>query len=244
MRTSTFYFVLISIFFTSTFLNANEMTCEVTNTNCIQSMINTETQNISEPRWKNQAYRNLAVSTAFSGNLDTAISYILKIDNSDTQAMTIRAIGMALAIHKDLEDVEYKNIFKKLENASLEIKDEGARDIAYTYIAMAQAFAGLDTDATATTDNMKNPALKHKAFGETAEIQAERGDYDASIKSINAIKSMSFKNKALGIVSSIFLKSGDITHAYKCAVAITNPMKKVKSLQNIVNHKIGLGKSK
>jgi hypothetical protein len=219
---------------------AADITCQATNVTCIQSSIATETQNITEPRWKNQSYRDLAVSIAFAGDIDHAINYIKKIDNSDTQAMTIRAIGMTLAIHKELSIEEYQVIFKKLNDFTPTIIDEGARDIAYTYIAMAQAFAGLDDDAHTTTLVMKKSALKHKAYGETAEIQAERGDFTRAVASINAIDSISFRNKALGIVSAIFLKSNDIDHAYKTAVQITNPTKKANALQKIVNAQIGL----
>jgi hypothetical protein len=219
---------------------ADDTTCQSTNISCIQSSIATETTNITEPRWKNQSYRDLAVSIAFAGDIDGAIDYIKKIDNSDTQAMTVRAIGMALAIHKDLPVEQYRTIFKKLNDFTSTIIDEGARDIAYTYIAMAQAFAGLDDDAHTTTLVMKKDALKHKAYGETAEIQAERGDFTRAMFSINAIDSVSFKNKALGIVSAIFLKAGDIDHAYQTAIQITNSTKKTNALQKIVNAQIGL----
>jgi len=177
---------------------------------------------------------------AFNSDIDDAIAIIDKIDNPDTQSITVRAIGMVLAIHRDYTDEQYRDIFKKLDDKVLIISDEGARDIAYTYIAMAQAFAGLDSDATKTTDSMQNPALKHKAFGETAEIQAERGDYDAAMTSINLINSTAFKNKALKIVSDIFVKRHELNQAYKAAMKITNPTKKASSLQKIINAKIGL----
>ena len=95
------------------------------------------------------------------GDYDGATVLIEKIDNDDTKAMTVRAIGMALAIHQDLPDEKYNMMFSKLDVGSKKIEDSGARDIAYTYIAMAQAFAGLDDDATKTTVGMNNPA-KHK----------------------------------------------------------------------------------
>lgn len=201
-----------------------------------------EIKSIKEPHWRNNAYRDLAKSMAFHGDIDMAISLIDDINNSDTQAMTIRAIGMVLAIHKDFTDEKNRDIFSKLAIASEKVKDEGARDIAYTYIAMAQAFAGLDTDATKTTEAMKNPALKHKAFGETAEIQAERGHYDAAINSINLIDSLAFKNKSLGLVADIFVKRGELNRALDAAMQISNPVKKATALQKIINAKIGLNK--
>ncbi len=239
MHPSTFFYIIIMVFIALP-VYSDDMECQPANVKCIQSLIVTETQNIDESRWKNQSYRDLAVSIAFGGDVDGAIGYIKKINNSDTQAMTVRAIGMALAIHKELSVDEYRTMFKKLNDFTPSILDEGARDIAYTYIAMAQAFAGLDDDAHTTTLVMKKDALKHKAYGETAEIQAERGDFARAMRSINAIDSVSFKNKALGIVSSIFLKAGDVEHAYQMAVKITNSTKKSSALQKIVNRQIGL----
>jgi len=209
----------------------------------MMSLTQIEIEKIENDRWRNHAYRDLAVSLAFIDDLDAAMALIPLINNTDTQAMTIRAIGMSKAIHQDLPPSDYKALFTQLDKAAQQIDDEGARDIAYTYIAMAQAFAGLDADATATTAQMKNPALKHKAYGETAEIQAERGDFNAAMRSIQAIESTAFKNKALGIVSGIFLKKGEINHALTTAQMITNPTKKAESFQKIINHQIGLDRA-
>ena len=107
---------------------------------------------------------------------------------------------------------------------------------------MAQAFAGLDDDATLTTQAMTNPSLKHKAYGETAEIQAERGDYTRAIASITAIDSDAFRNKALNTVSAIFVKRGEFDYALNTATQITNAQKKVDAIQNILNTRQGLDK--
>jgi len=249
IRQSTCLFVLtlcLSLFvFISDGHSAKEPnTCIYSDTICIMSQTETSIESISEPRWRNHAYRDLAVSHAFNDNIDKAVTLIEKIDNPDTQAMTVRAIGMALAIHKDLDIESYKSMFKKLDDFSKTITHEGARDIAYTYIAMAQAFAGLDDDAMTTTLAMNKPELKYKALGETAEIQAERGNYAEAIKSMNAIKSNSFKNKSLGLVSDIFVKQNKFDLAYKTAIQITNATKKANKLQKIINAQIGLNSSK
>ncbi len=214
--------------------------CALADKACLYSSLQSNIETITEPRWRNTAYRDLAESLAFDGDIDRAVSLVQKIDNADTQAMTIRAIGMVVALHRDLADADYMAIFAKLDASTQTIKDEGARDIGYTYIAMAQAFAGLDADATKTTDAMKNPALKHKAFGETAEIQAEKGKLTEAMHSIELIDSVAFKNKALGIVSDIFVKKGDLDSALQIANAITNPTRKSKAMQTIINHQIGL----
>lgn len=217
--------------------------CAATDTPCLIAEIENSAKSISEPRWRNYAYRDLAVSKAVEGHYDDATAMVQLIDNPDTQAMTIRAIGMALAIHRKLSDDEYKTLFAKLDKAAQTITDAGAKDIAYTYIAMAQAFAGLDADATHTTMRMTNPALKYKAYAETAEIQAERGDYNAAIQSINAIESAAFKNKALSTVTTLFIKQQDYNSAVKTASAITNPTTKASALQSIVNARQGLDKA-
>lgn len=239
MRPSTI--LLIALFSFIPHASA-KVPCATSDYSCFFNLIEQRAEQITESRWRNQAYRDLAVSKAMDGHYDGAVALIDKIDNPDTQAMTVRAIGMAVALHKDLDNTTYRAIFAKLDTKSATIKDSGAKDIAYTYIAMAQAFAGLDDDATKTTDNMTNPALKHKAFGETAEIQAERGDYDQAMKSINAIDSIAFKNKALGIISGIFVKREEYERAQRAALNITNMTKQVSALQNILNAHQGLDK--
>jgi hypothetical protein len=216
--------------------------CNNGTTSCLIEMIEDTVSQISEPRWRNQAYRDLAISKGFKGNYDAAALLVNRIDNPDTQAMTIRAIGMAIAIKQDLSDTTYKRAFARLDKAAQTITNEGAKDIAYTYIAMAQAFAGLDNDATKTTIQMTNPALRHKAYAETAEIQAERGADAEALKSINAIESVSFKNKALGVVASIYIKKEKTDKALELAMMITNPTKKAHTLQKILNHQQGLSK--
>jgi predicted negative regulator of RcsB-dependent stress response len=234
-------FAVIIILLLSTHAFAqDEKSCQVSDTQCLYSHLQSGIADIEQERWRNAAYRDLAESMAYNGQIDEAVALIQKIDNDDTQAMTVRAIGMVLALHRDLTVEEYQSMFAKLDNAAQTIADEGARDIAYTYIAMAQAFAGLDADATKTTDAMTNPALKHKAFGETAEIQAGKGKFDEAMKSINLIDSVAFKNKALGIVSDIFVKNGDLDSALKVTQQITNPTRKATSMQNIINYQIGL----
>ena len=101
---------------------------------------------------------------------------------------------------------------------------------------MAQAFAHDDVGATATAKAMKNDALRHKAFGETAEIQAERGDFAAAMQSIAHIDSTSFRNKAYGTVAGIFIKEDRLKDAYEAAQKIDNPVARTQILQDIINH--------
>ena len=241
MHASTVYLFLLSLLiFPMNAWAQQEDACSVNDISCISAQINDIANTIEQSRWRDYAYRDLAVSTAYQGEIDDAVAILNQIENPDTKAMTIRAIGMALALHKDLSDESYKSVFSKLDKAAAAMTNEGARDIAYTYIAMAQAFAGLDADATATTNAMVKPELKSKAFAETAEIQAERGDYDAAIKSINNINLKSFKNKGLSKIVDIFVKDEKYDLAYKTAQQITNPTQKAVALQKIVNAQLGL----
>lgn len=240
MKPSTLFFAALIFLTPFQAVSAQDKACDVHDTPCLFTMIEIEAAKITEGRWRDHAYRDLAVSKAVAADYDGAVALISRIDNADTQAMTVRAVGMAVAIHPNLPDDTYRMIFDKLDKAAAAINDAGAKDIAYTYIAMAQAFAGLDKDAANTAHGMSNPALKHKAFAETAEIQANRGDFHAAMDSINAIDSLAFKNKALGIVSGIFTKQKKYDEAFKTAQIITNPTTKAQAIQAILNHRQNL----
>ena len=244
MKTSTILLLTILLFPLTPAAQETAKPCPINDHPCLFNEIRQTADNIEEPRWRDYAYRDLAVSLVFNGQVDEGISLIDKIENPDTQAMTIRAIGMAKAIHQNLDEATYKSIFQKLDKKAATITNPGAKDIAYTYIAMAQAFAGLDTDAVKTTEAMTNPALKHKAHGETAEIQAEKGKFDLAMQSVALIDSVAFKNKAYGLVSAIMIKREDYANALIAAQAITNPTKKAESLQKIINAQLGLGEEK
>ena len=149
--------------------------------------------------------------------------------------MTIRGIGFAAADNKWTDSVRYKTLFTNLTAEAEKIEHKPSYAIAYTYIAMAQAFAGDDEGAMATATSMTDQALRNKAFAESAEIQAERGNSDAAHLSISKIDSLSFRNKAYNIVANIFTKSGDLKNAYKAAHKIENAYTKSQALQKIVN---------
>lgn len=240
IKPSTLFFFYLAFFAVSHAAQGNDESCTVDDHPCLFRMIETQAEQIDESRWRNYAYRDLAVSKAMDDDYEGAVALIAKINNPDTQAMTIRAIGMAIAKHRELSDETYKSVFAMLDEATETIDDPGARDIAYTYIAMAEAFAGLDADATETTQIMNNSALRNKAYAETAEIQAERGGFSAAMASINAIDSLAFKNKALGIVSGIMVEQEKYGEALQAASAITNPTKKVEALQAILNRRQNL----
>ncbi len=216
--------------------------CDVSDKLCVMAEIKKTADKIDNKSWRDKSLRELAKSYTYEGHESKAIALIQDIKTPDTKAMTIRGIGFAAADskwkdknqHRDRK--RYKILFEKLATEADKIEHKPSYAIAYTYIAMSQAFAKDDEGAMATAKAMKNDALRHKAFGETAEIQAERGDYNAAMRSIAAIESSSFRNKAYGTVSRIFIKRGKLESAYNAAQKIDNSYARTQVLQNIVNH--------
>ena len=208
--------------------------CTSENKLCLLTDLEQAIAEIENERWRDTSYRELAKSYAYEGHEDKAIETLNEIKNPDTRALTIRGIGFAAADSKwDKEKID--QLFVTLISEAQKIDHPPSYGIALTYIAMAQAFAGDDAGATKTAQSMENDALRHKAFGETAEIQAERGDYAAAIESISYNDSLPFRNKAHRIISKIFVKRGQIQDAYAAAMKIENAYMKAQALQRIVN---------
>ncbi|MAZ76483.1 MAG: hypothetical protein CMH31_04185 [Micavibrio sp.] len=211
-----------------------QTSCIVTDKLCIMQEVESTAQKIENKGWRDQTYRELAKSYTYAGYADKAIALISKIQTPDTKAMTIRGIGFAAADSKWPAE-QYTALFKKLTTEADKIEHLPSQAIAYTYVAMSQAFALDDAGAMATAKAMTNDALRHKAFAETAEIQAERGDAAAAFKSIESIDSSSFKNKAYATIAKIFTKQNQLAHAYKAAQNIDNTYTRSKALQAILN---------
>lgn len=216
--------------------NTAQAACNVSDKLCVMNEIKETAAKIDNKSWRDKAYRELAKSYTYEGHEDKAIALIDAIETPDTKAMTIRGIGMAAADSEWSNKERYNTLFKKLTAQAEKIGHPPSYAIAYTYIAMAQAFAKDDAGAMATARSMKNDALRNKAFGETAEIQAERGDFNAAMTSIAEIGSNSFRNKAYAIVAKIFTKRGELDKAYQAAGKIDNTYKKAQALQEIVNY--------
>ncbi len=208
--------------------------CAAMDRPCLMRQIQTLAPAINQQDWRDQTYRELAKTYSYEGDTDKAIALIEKIQKPDTKAMTIRGIGMAAASLK-LPQGRYNVLFAKLTEEAKKITDVSAHGIALTYVAMAQAYAGDDRGARATAASMTNAALRNKAYAETAEIQAERGDVANATLSLDAIDASSFKGKALDTVSKIFVGKAMINEAYMMAMKIDNAYLKTKSLQRILN---------
>lgn len=210
--------------------------CPIEDKACIFSALKNKAEQIENKSWRDQTYRELAKSLSAAGFTDQALEIIPKIETPDTKALTIRGIGMSAAA-LDLSQESHNALFTALRAEAEKITHPQSYAIALTYIAMAQAFAGDNEGAWKTASEMENDALRHKAYGETAEIQAEQGDPEAAMRSIHLIESPAFRNKAYSIVSKILTDKGQYQEAMFSAVLITNPYKHAKALQYIVNQK-------
>ncbi|MCD8497754.1 MAG: hypothetical protein LRZ85_06540 [Alphaproteobacteria bacterium] len=208
--------------------------CQMDDRVCVLKQIEETAEAIDNKSWHDQTLRELAKTYAFEGDTDKAISLIAKIQTPDTQAMTIRGIGMAAA-GNELSQEQYDELFAKLRKAAETISHPPSYAIALTYIAMAQAFAEDDEGAWKTAADMENDALRHKAFGETAEIQAERGDFDAAMHSIEQIDSEAYRNKAYNIVAKLLADRKLFQEALNAAANITNAYKKAETMQYILD---------
>jgi predicted negative regulator of RcsB-dependent stress response len=208
--------------------------CAINDRACVLKMLEETADSIDNQSWRDQTLREIAKTYAAEGNTDKAISFIAQITTPDTKAMTIRGIGMAAA-ENTLEQNAYEALFAKLRSEAEKIDHPPSYAIALTYIAMAQAFAGDDDGAWKTAADMENDALRHKAYGETAEIQAEKGKAAEAMKSISFIDSEAFRNKAYTIVSEILANKEMLEPALRAAEKIENPYKKAQSLQYVLD---------
>ncbi|MCK6418203.1 MAG: hypothetical protein L6Q57_04605 [Alphaproteobacteria bacterium] len=208
--------------------------CAAQDRPCLLNQLQEQAALIDNVEWRDQTYRELAKTRAFDGDVSGAIAIIPLISSPDTKALTIRGIGMAAAENRMAPEV-LSTVFSSLLEQARAITHEPSRAIALTYIAMAQAFAGDDAGAWATAEDMENEALRHKAYGETAEIQAEHGRATAAMESLNRITSEAYKIKALTTVSGILAQKGDYNSAYTLAAAIANPYRKALALQVILD---------
>ncbi len=208
--------------------------CDAQDRACIIKMLISSAEKIEQNSWRDQIYRELAKTLAFDGLYDEAIATLEKIENPDTRALTIRGIGMAVA-ETGINSVPYNDVFFKLRQQANAITHPPSYAIALTYIAMAQAFAGDNEGAWETAADMENEALRHKAYGETAEIQAEKGDFIAAMKSISMIESEAYQNKAYSITSKIFADTALYNDALGAAQKVSNPYKRANALQYILD---------
>lgn len=211
-------------------------TCAISDTECLHEEIAHAAKTLSNKTERDQTYRELAKSWARAGKPEKALEIVPLIETPDTRAMAIRGIGMELAGLKWPKDKQDK-IFAQLREQAESLKESHppSYGIALTYIAMGQAFAGDNEGAWKTAAEMENSSLRHKAYGETAEIQVEKDDYENAKISLNKIDDIPYKNKAYVTVSKLLADKDMMTQAYDAAIQITNPYLKAAAIQNILD---------
>lgn len=228
---------LLSLLFTFLFLYAGPVysqTCASEDRACILKELQQTAALIDKDLWRDQTYRELAKTLAFEGEFEQALNLIDKIESPDTQALTIRGIAMETA-EREMPAASFREAIQKLREKANAIDHAPSYAIALTYIAMAQAVAKDHDGAWATAADMENAALRNKAYAETAEIQAEQGNYIAANKSIQLIDNLAFRNKAYTLVSKILADQRLYEEALQSAYAITNNYKKASALQYLLD---------
>jgi hypothetical protein len=189
---------------------------------------------INNARWRDQSFREQAKILIRQGSAAKAIELITQISNEDTQALTIRAIGVAMA---DLSlDADILNAhFDTLHAQAMAITHTGSQDIALTYIAIAESSAGLFERALTTAQTLKTVSLRNKSYQEIAEILSVKGDVENSFKALQLIDDAAFQNKAYGIVAGLLIKHKQLPAALKAAEHIQDPYIKANTVLNIIN---------
>lgn len=217
-----------------------DMACRAEDRACLIKTLDELTAAIPDDSGRDQTWRETAKLMAAAGMIDEAMAIIPKIKTPDTKAMTIRGIGMAAADLK-LPKEKLDALFTQLRAEADKIEHAPSHAIALTYIGMSQAFAGDDAGAMATSASMTNPALRNKAYGETAEIQAERNDLPAVIKSIAAIDDAGYKDKEMGIITKIFTDRAQYENAIEIVKLIGNSYQKSQALLYVLSKQMNTG---
>lgn len=207
--------------------------CTAADTACLFQMLEETAGKVAEQQWRDNTYRETAKLLTRQKKTDAAIALIPKITNPDTQAMTIRGIGMA-ASKTDMTKEERIALYGKLGHAAAAIDHPPSHAIALTYISMAQAFAGDDAEAMATAASMDNAALRNKAYGEAGEIQALRGDLAAVMTSVKGIDDPGYRDKELRIISKVFTDGKYYDQALAAAQEIKDAYQKSQAILYIL----------
>lgn len=212
--------------------------CDALDTACLLPQLDRLSAKIDNTSWRDQTLRELAKLYAARGMDAEALALLPRITSPDTRALTIRGIGMEAARRNNATPDQRTALFTALRADADGMAHKPSQGIALTYIAMAQAFAGDDAGAHQTARAMENPALRHKAFAETAEIQAERGDVAVALHSLTAIEDPGFRNKAHATVARVFVDRKDFKNALTLCERIENDYMKSQTLLYILAKQI------
>ncbi len=216
---------------------AENKACSGEDKGCLFRLLEDTAVTVKEDSWRDSTYRELAKLLARDNQSDKAVSFISRIRTPDTQALTIRGIGMAAASLK-LPAEQYTPLFAKLTEEANKITHPPSQAIALTYVAMGQAFAGDDEGAMKTAGAMDNAELRNKAYYESSKVQAENGRLEPALASIAAIVDPGFRAKALRTVSKIRADKKDYQGALTLAQKIENPYQKSQAILYILTRQI------
>ena len=189
---------------------------------------------IYNTRWRDQSFREQAKILIRHGSVDKAMSLLPQISNEDTKALTIRAIGIGMA-ELPLAPAAQNEYFDTLHKQAMTISHTGSQEIAMTYIAIAEASAGLFERALTSARTLRTNSLRNKSYQEIAEVLSAKGDTDNSFAALNLIDDPSFRNKAYGVIAAVFIKHGQLAAALQFAEHIEDPYIKSNSFLNIMN---------
>lgn len=227
-------FVLLSALLPLAAMAQTNPPCTATDKTCLLDTLNATAKTIPEDNWRDQTWREVAKAAAAHGQMSQALEIVPLVKNPDTKAMTIRGIAMAVAA-LNLDTEARKEIFSSLRTEADKIEHAPSQAIALTYIAMGQAFAGDHKDSMATASSMTNPALRNKAYGEAAEILAERNNLPYVQENLASIDDPGYKDKEKGLVVKKFADIKSFESALVIANDIVNPYEKAQALLYIMN---------
>jgi predicted negative regulator of RcsB-dependent stress response len=201
---------------------------------CAMSALDLYVPQINNVRWRDQSLREQAKILVRKGDVQKALTLISQITNADTQALTIRAIGIGM---KDLtlDDAQKTLYFDALHKHATAITHTGSQEIALTYIAIAEASAGLFQNALKTASKLETRSLRNKSYQEIAEVLSATHKSDDAFFALERIDDTAFKNKAYSVVAAVFIKHQHITNALKATDFIDDPYIKSSSLLHIIN---------
>lgn len=189
---------------------------------------------INNPRWRDQSYREFAKALIHAGEYEEAIKQVRQITNDDTKGLTLRAIGVGLNA-LELENATLIEIFDKLHIEANNIKHLGSKEIALTYLAIAESMSDLYDRAIQTAKEIETKSLQNKSFQEIAEVMAGKNDEEKALLALQHIENHAFQNKAYGIIAGVLIKSGNLKAAFKTIEHIDDPYIRSNALLNAVN---------
>lgn len=196
---------------------------------CYSKQLSQSIMHIHNKRWRDQSLREYIKVLAHNNQFTDAFVHYEYIANPDTKAMAIRAIGYALNTDRFSED-EKNAYFDQLSDLALSINLNASKNVALTYLVIAEARADLFNRALETVKSIETVALQNKAYKEIAEYYSVSGEEDKILMALQNITDPAFLNKSYGEVASKLLKNGHVSIAEKLIDEIDDNYIKANSI--------------